>query len=266
MKTTLGGNMELSKRLQAVADLVSKGRVVADIGCDHAYISIYLVANQIAKHVIAMDVNRGPLERAKENIKKNHYSQEIETRLSDGAKALQPKEADALLISGMGGGLMIKILSESKEVVENVVEIILQPQSEIKEVRKYLEKVAFEIIEENMVIEEGKYYTMMKARRKAEEEGISTKKEIKQEQLKKQENFLNKSDIIVKEEVFYRYGKYLLQQKNPYLKQFLQKEKLKYEKILEQLEESDMERNKDRYDQMKSDYQYCKEGLSYYEM
>jgi len=82
--------VQISKRLQEVARLVTKEKAVADVGCDHAYTSIYLVQQGIASKVIAMDVNRGPLERAKLNIEKYGMQQQIQTRLSDGIKELKP--------------------------------------------------------------------------------------------------------------------------------------------------------------------------------
>ena len=95
--------IKLSKRLQTVAHQVKCGGVAADIGCDHGFTSIYLIEQGLAKHVIAMDINEGPLERAKEHIREYGMEADIETRLSDGTAKLAPGEADTLLISGMGG-------------------------------------------------------------------------------------------------------------------------------------------------------------------
>ena len=108
--------IKLSKRLQTVAHQVECGGVAADIGCDHGFTSIYLIEQGLAKHVIAMDINEGPLERAKEHIREYGMEEDIETRLSDGTAKLTPGEADTLLISGMGGALICKILSDSPEV------------------------------------------------------------------------------------------------------------------------------------------------------
>ncbi|MBE5870135.1 MAG: SAM-dependent methyltransferase [Lachnospiraceae bacterium] len=155
--------MELSKRLKAVADLVSRGRNVADIGCDHGYVSIYLCEKQIAEKVIAMDVNDGPLARAREHIRQAGLSRYIETRLSDGADALGAKEADSAVIAGMGGRLMVRILSQAAARIGNFEELVLQPQSEIFKVREYLWENGYQIVAEDMVLEDGKYYQMIKA-------------------------------------------------------------------------------------------------------
>ena len=130
--------MELSKRLYAVAGLVTEGASVADIGTDHGYVPIYLVKNNIASKVIAMDINRGPLERARMHIIGHGLKDQIETRLSDGLRMVNPGEVDGMIAAGMGGALVIKILEDSKEVVDSLAFAILQPQSEISKVRKYL--------------------------------------------------------------------------------------------------------------------------------
>ena len=153
--------MELSVRLEAVAKMVTKGNRVCDVGCDHGYISIYLVKNNISPYVYAMDVNKGPLERAKEHILAYGYEERIETILSDGLIALDDRESDALVCAGMGGKLVNKILTEGMEKVKKMQELILQPQSEIHLVRAFLREQGFYIDREDMVFEDGKYYPMM---------------------------------------------------------------------------------------------------------
>ncbi len=153
--------MELSARLEAVAKMVTKGNRVCDVGCDHGYISIYLVKNGISPYVYAMDVNKGPLERAGEHIVMYGLEDKIETILSDGLVALGERKSDTLICAGMGGRLVIKILTEGMEKVQKMQEIILQPQSELHLVRAYLRQQGFYIDKEDMVFEDGKYYPMM---------------------------------------------------------------------------------------------------------
>lgn len=154
--------MELSKRLQAVADMVTPGNRVADVGCDHGFVSIYLYRQGIAPKVYAMDVRKGPLAHAKEHIEGYGLSSYIETRLSDGVKALKTGEADTLICAGMGGRLMVKIISEGMEKVSRMQELILQPQSELAFFREFLRTQGFLIVQEKLVKEEGKYYPMMR--------------------------------------------------------------------------------------------------------
>ena len=200
--------MELSKRLYAVAGLVTEGASVADIGTDHGYVPIYLVKNKIASKVIAMDINRGPLERARMHIIGHGLKGQIETRLSDGLKMVRPGEVDGMIAAGMGGALVIKILEDSKEVVNSLKFAILQPQSEISKVRKYLHDNGLVIVEEDMVEEDGKFYPMMKVVHGEPEKYA---------------------------EYEYIYGKKLLEKKHPVLQKYLLREQYIQESIVEQL-------------------------------
>lgn len=230
--------MELSKRLQAVADLVTPGLKVADIGTDHGYIPIYLVENKKNPSAVAMDINRGPLEKAKENIALHHLEDYIETRLSDGVSELKPQEADSVVIAGMGGALVIKIMQEAGGLKTSVKEWVLQPQSELWKVRKYLLETGYRIVEEDMVLDEGKYYPMMKVR-------------------EEQPECYNDMELY--------YGKLLLQKKSPVLKSFLQKEwKIKRE-ILEKLEISDSESTNLRREELKQETERIKDALRIFE-
>ena len=155
--------MQLSERLTKVASMVTAGNRLADVGTDHGYVPIYLYEKKIVPHAIAMDIRKGPLERAKLHIAEAGLQDKIETRLSDGLSALGPGEADSIVIAGMGGPLMIRILSAHPEVTASAKELILQPQSEVEKVRAWLCEKNYEITEEHMVFEEGKYYPMFKA-------------------------------------------------------------------------------------------------------
>ena len=106
--------MDLSKRLQTIISLVEPGEMIADIGTDHGYVPIALVRRGICRKGLAMDVGNGPLERAREHIHAHSMENVIETRLSDGLHMLQPGEADRIVIAGMGGPLMQRILEEGE--------------------------------------------------------------------------------------------------------------------------------------------------------
>lgn len=204
--------MELSKRLQAVADLISHDMVVADIGTDHGYIPIYLVETQKSKSAFAMDVNEGPLLRAKEHIAEHGLCNQIQTRQSDGVSNLHAQECDCVVIAGMGGALTVKILEEGDIIFRNLQEFILQPQSEIIKVRQYLVHNRYCIVQEEMVVEDGKFYPMMKVINGPSPEW---------------------------DKVELRFGKGLLEQKHPILKQFLEKEVRTKEQILHSLSMGD---------------------------
>lgn len=153
----------LSARMQAVADLVTTGNRVCDVGCDHGYISIYLVQNRKAPCVLAMDVNKGPLQRASEHIKAAGLEKYITLRLSDGLTAFRKGEADTLVCAGMGGRLMQRILEREPDKTFSFQELVLQPQSEIGEFRRFLEKMGYSTEDEDMILEEGKFYPVIKA-------------------------------------------------------------------------------------------------------
>lgn len=201
--------MQLSKRLLAVSEMVSSGFCLADIGTDHGYIPIYLIEKGRIPSAIAMDVNRGPLERARIHIREHGLEDRIQTRLSDGLEKLDPGEADTVLIAGMGGMLTIRILEEGRDALESVRELILQPQSDIREVRAFLEKSGYRIDEENMIEEDGKIYPMMRAVKSGREGNAES----------------DTGDGTHMTELELRYGPVLLKKDNPVLQKYLGRER-----------------------------------------
>lgn len=153
--------IEISQRLKLIASCVPEGSVVADIGTDHAYMPIYLIQNKLASRVIAMDVRRGPLEKAMNNISAAGVSDSIEVRLSDGLSALEPGEASVVTISGMGGKLMERIITAGKDKISSDTGLIFSPQSEIAHFREYLINEGFITDDEKMLKEDGKYYVII---------------------------------------------------------------------------------------------------------
>ena len=147
--------IRLSKRLTALANMVTDGNRLADIGTDHGYIPIYLCQTGKIPSALAVDIGKGPLQQAQTHIAEHGLSEQIKTRLSDGMAALQSGEADTILIAGMGGGLVMKILSEGAEKLTGREELILQPQSEITLVREFLRMRNFQILDEDMILEDG---------------------------------------------------------------------------------------------------------------
>lgn len=154
----------LSKRMQAVADMVSPGSRVCDVGCDHGYVSVYLVQKKTAPYAIAMDIREGPLSRAAEHIRKYGVEEYITLRLSDGLSAYRKGEADTLICAGMGGRLLWSILTGEPDKTADFKELILQPQSEVPLFRKFLREKGYFFLEEDMILEEGKFYPIMKVK------------------------------------------------------------------------------------------------------
>ena len=108
--------------MKAVASMVTPGNILADVGTDHGYVPIALVQQGKITKAIAMDINKGPLQRACEHIAEFQLEEYIETRLSDGVKKLKVGEVDSILIAGMGGELVIHILTDGMEVCRSVKE------------------------------------------------------------------------------------------------------------------------------------------------
>lgn len=214
----MGISMELSKRLKAVTGLVTRGNIAADVGCDHGYVAMELVCLKICPYVIAMDVNQGPLEKAREHVAAYGLSDYIDTRLSDGVSELKQQEADTLILAGMGGRLMQRIIQSSAEKTFSMKEWVLQPQSEIAMVRRFIREQGWQITKEDMVREEGKFYPMFRA-----EPAAGAK-----ESLPDQQNPLM-------QQAYDKYGKLLLLQKNQTLYEYLLWEQTLYENILQEL-------------------------------
>lgn len=154
--------IHISERLKTAAGLVGEGKRLADVGTDHGYVPIYLLSQGRIPCAIAMDINQGPIQRAQEHIRQYGMEAYIQTRLSDGVAALREGEADTILIAGMGGGLVMHILESGKSVCQSADELVLQPQSELARVRKYLDANGYVVEAEEMVKEDGKYYPMMR--------------------------------------------------------------------------------------------------------
>ncbi len=159
----MAGRTVLSARMQAVADMVCSGNRVCDVGCDHGYIPIYLVQNCISPSAIAMDVRKGPLRRAGEHVRQAGLLEYITLRLSDGLAAYRPGEAQTLILAGMGGRLMQRILAREPDKTGSFEELILQPQSELKAFRRFLRETGYLISAEDMISEEGKFYPVIRA-------------------------------------------------------------------------------------------------------
>ena len=150
----------LPPRLAAVASLVRKESFVADIGTDHAYLPSYCIRSGICETAFAMDVNEGPLNRAAETIEKYNVKDKITIRLSDGIEKLQKDEADVIVIAGMGGLLIKKIIEDHKEVISPETLLILQPMIAQRELREYLFGNGFVIENEYVVAEGNKHYNI----------------------------------------------------------------------------------------------------------
>ena len=170
----------MSERLLAVAAMVLQAagdlreqepdrRIgIADIGTDHGYLPIYLVQQGFAGRMIAMDINEGPLERARNNVRQAGLLDRIDLRRSDGFEQLLEGEAQIAVLSGMGGRLIQKMMTAHDPGELGIRQLIVQPQSEVRELWDFLRSRGWAVIGERMVYEDEKFYTMMRSVREGE--------------------------------------------------------------------------------------------------
>lgn len=156
--------MELSKRLKRIAEHVDKCESVADIGTDHGYIPIYLVKEGICKKAIASDINKGPIEKAKVNVAFEGVSDKVKCLLGPGLNPLKVGEVNGVILAGMGGNLTRDILLADMDKVKKYDFIILQPAQNPEVLREFLYKNDYEIIDEDLIKDEGRFYELFKVK------------------------------------------------------------------------------------------------------
>ena len=156
--------LPISKRLLCCASMVQPGSRVADIGTDHGYLGIYLLQSGAARHVIACDLRKDPLENARRNAKLFGVDGEMELRLSDGLEKILPDEVDTVVMAGMGGDLIQRILSQCPWRKREELQFVLQPQSAGNVLRRWLCEDGFEIRREEPVQDGHFLYTVMDIR------------------------------------------------------------------------------------------------------
>lgn len=227
--------MKLSDRLERIAAKaaqVTEG-YVADVGTDHGFVPIRLMETGNVKHVVAMDVRKGPLSRAAEHVREYHMENQIETRLSDGLQELKPGEADTVIIAGMGGELMLRILRDGMHMYKSVKHYILSPQSELSVFRHGLEQLGLAIVEEQMLMDEGKYYVILHA---------------------------VPGTMHYEQEYEYRYGADLIRKQDPVLKEFLERELAQGGELLAHLSGTETEGARKRLKSLKQELEETKEA------
>ena len=205
--------IKLSTRLQIVYDMVPVCDTIADVGCDHGYLSLALLETDVAKKAIAMDINKGPLAKANENILVSGFKDRCETRLSDGLAKLEVAEADVICICGMGGALIGRIISKDFEVAKSAKCLIIEPQSEYFELRSMLTQKGFVIDDEALCTEENKIYPIIKIHYEADAKNRPT---------------YSKAQLV--------YGPKVIEKSPQLLKKLLDKNESEYSSILSKLE------------------------------
>ena len=230
--------MQLSARLEKLIEMAGQGCCAADIGTDHGYIPIELVRRGHYTKALAMDVRKGPLERAQEHVRMAGLQGKIETRLSDGMEKMSPGEADTIIIAGMGGHLMADILTRGMQVVEKAERAILSPHYDVEFFHQYLLENAFKVEDESWIFDENKFYVVIRCRK------CSAGEEV--------ENW---------SAVELRYGRIPLQEKQACLKMLAEKELATQEKLLEKLQGTQGERAQAKLGEVKAECELIREAL-----
>ena len=154
--------INLSKRLKQIADLVEKGSIIADIGCDHALLDIYLLQNKIIKKSVACDITKGALYQAKKNVSLYNIKN-IDLRLSDGLEKINVNDnIDTIIMSGLGDNKIINILNNDINKLDNINTIIIQSNTGIYKIRENLIKIGYYINDEKLIKERNIIYTIIK--------------------------------------------------------------------------------------------------------
>ncbi len=201
--------MKLTDRLLKIASLVTE-KTVADIGTDHGYIPIHLLNENKVDFAILADVNKGPLMNAKGEVDRNNLGEKVDLRLGSGLEVLEKGEVSEVIIAGMGGSLISKLLENKLEVSQSVNKLILQPMQSQETLRKYLLNNGFEILDEVLVKEDFRVYEI-----------ICTK-------------YTGKNTKV--DEVYYEIGQKLIENKDPLLNELIDKKIEGYKNVIKQIE------------------------------
>ncbi|SUY47418.1 SAM-dependent methyltransferase [Clostridium putrefaciens] len=156
--------MELSNRLNKLINLCDQCNTIADIGTDHGYIPINLIERGICNFSIASDINTHPVERAKGNVKSYGLEKKIKCKKGSGLNTIKDENVQGVIIAGMGGNLIKEILIENLSMVKTLQYLVLQPTQNPEVLREYLYNNNFEILDEEMCIDEDIYYEFFKIR------------------------------------------------------------------------------------------------------
>jgi tRNA (adenine22-N1)-methyltransferase len=202
-------NMDLSIRLNAIVNMIEKCDSVIDVGTDHGYVPIYLVKSGVIKSAIASDINKGPVEKAKNNIAVNNVSEQISCRLGSGLSTVKKGEVQIAIIAGMGGNLIRDILEADLDVVKEFEYMILQPVQNAEVLREYLCVAGYDIIDEEICKDDGKFYEIIKVK------------------------YATKPLILAS--IYYEISKVLIDKKSVVMKDFIVYKLLKYTKVYNSL-------------------------------
>jgi SAM-dependent methyltransferase len=213
----------ISKRLRYIIDITDNFNVIADIGTDHGYVAVGLLQEKKAHKVISSDISSNSLQKAIDYVKSNYLEDKIDTRVGSGLSVLQADEADAVIIAGMGGVLISKILEDDydNKFSKKSPTLILQPVQQASNLRYYLYENNFDIIDEHYIDDMGKYYHIIIAKKYTQ----------------KSKNYMS---LQKNKDVFLEYGILNISKKNQLIKNTLQSQIEKNKTLLKKLKDNNV--------------------------
>ena len=213
----------ISERLRYIIDITDNFNVIADIGTDHGYVAVGLLQEKKAHKVISSDISSNSLQKAIDYVKSNYLEDKIDTRVGSGLSVLQADEADAVIIAGMGGVLISKILEDDydNKFSKKSPTLILQPVQQASNLRYYLYENNFDIIDEHYIDDMGKYYHIMIAKKYTQ----------------KSKNYMS---LQKNKDVFLEYGILNISKKNQLIKNTLQSQIEKNKTLLKKLKDNNV--------------------------
>jgi len=208
--------LKVTPRMMAIMNMVERGSKLADIGTDHGIMPVVLVLDKKVKSVIASDISYKSLEKAIKLIKKYGLGKYIDTRVGYGLEVLAPYEVDTVIIAGLSGKQITEIIGTSPHIVEGIKRFILQPVQHSDYLRKWLISNLYEIVDEDLVFENKKFYQIIVAKR---------------------------GEQVINDEIFYEIGPKLFEKRHPLLKKFIEGKITKTKRIIENLKNSKLPGN-----------------------
>ncbi len=154
----------MNKRLEAIFDMVADGRGLIDVGTDHGYLPVRLAASGYSGRLFASDLNAGPLDAARKTAREASLGERIRFLLCDGLDACQPEQIDTIVIAGMGGDLICRILDRAEFCLDSAFTLLLQPMTKAEVLRYWLVNNGFRLEEERLVRDNGIIYQVVRAR------------------------------------------------------------------------------------------------------
>jgi len=152
--------LKLSKRLQAITELIKKGASVADIGTDHGYLPVFLAQAEVYNQIFASDISAASLDSARKSASDHKVSEEITFNVATGLDGITQADVDTIVIAGLGGETILNILENAPWTKNHDITLILQPQSKIDLLCRFLYDNGYIIRQTKSIVDKRKYYTI----------------------------------------------------------------------------------------------------------